>query len=220
MVLDLNKCLGCHTCTVACKKLWNTDQGTDYAYWNSVETMPGKGYPAQYAESGGRTANGEVKRGRVPNMDAEYGRAWTFNHSEVIATDAASGTKEWLRPNEKPKWGPNWDEDHGEGSYPQDNHYFYLPRLCNHCTHPACLDACPRRLRSTSARRTASCWWTRTAATATASASRPAPTRRSTSTTSARSREVHLLPAARRGRRGAGLRAAVPGAAALRRLPR
>ena len=27
MVLDLNKCLGCHTCTVACKKLWNTDQG-------------------------------------------------------------------------------------------------------------------------------------------------------------------------------------------------
>ncbi|MBK8991793.1 MAG: 4Fe-4S dicluster domain-containing protein [Gammaproteobacteria bacterium] len=144
MVLDLNKCLGCHTCTVACKKLWNTDQGTDYAYWNNVETMPGKGYPAQYTDSGGRTASGEVKRGRVPNMDAEYGRAWTFNHASVIATDAASGTKEWLRPNEKPKWGPNWDEDHGEGSYPRDNHYFYLPRLCNHCTHPACLDACPR----------------------------------------------------------------------------
>ena len=23
MVMDLNKCLGCQTCTVACKKLWN-----------------------------------------------------------------------------------------------------------------------------------------------------------------------------------------------------
>ena len=31
MVLDLNKCLGCQTCTIACKKMWNTDQGTDYA---------------------------------------------------------------------------------------------------------------------------------------------------------------------------------------------
>jgi DMSO reductase family type II enzyme iron-sulfur subunit len=42
------------------------------------------------------------------------------------------------------KWGPNFDEDQGAGTYPKDNHYFYLPRLCNHCTHPACLDACPR----------------------------------------------------------------------------
>ena len=42
MVMDLNKCLGCQTCTIACKKMWNTDQGTDYAYWNNVETMPGK----------------------------------------------------------------------------------------------------------------------------------------------------------------------------------
>ena len=56
MVLDLNKCLGCHTCTIACKKLWNSDQGTDYAYWNNVETMPGKGYPAHYPDTGGRTA--------------------------------------------------------------------------------------------------------------------------------------------------------------------
>ena len=57
MVLDLNKCLGCHTCSIACKKMWNTDQGTDYAYWNSVETMPGKGYPARVhdPDTAGRT---------------------------------------------------------------------------------------------------------------------------------------------------------------------
>ncbi|MBE9539606.1 MAG: respiratory nitrate reductase subunit beta, partial [Proteobacteria bacterium] len=145
MVLDLNKCLGCHTCSVSCKKMWNTDSGTDYSYWNNVETLPGKGFPRQWHEIGGRTDKGEVKRGKVPNLDSEYGRAWDFNHKSVIATDAVSGTKEWLKPKGKPNWGPNWDEDEGSGSYPKDNHYFYMPRLCNHCTEPACLDACPRK---------------------------------------------------------------------------
>ena len=145
MVLDLNKCLGCHTCSVACKKLWNTDSGTDYSYWNNVETLPGKGYPKQWHEIGGRTDEGTVKRGKIPNLDSEYGRAWKFNHKAVIATDAASENKEWLKPAGKPDWGPNWDEDEGAGKYPEDNHYFYLPRLCNHCTEPACLDACPRQ---------------------------------------------------------------------------
>jgi DMSO reductase family type II enzyme iron-sulfur subunit len=144
MVLDLNKCLGCHTCTIACKKLWNTDTGTAYAYWNNVETMPGAGYPRGWEETGGRTADGEVQAGRIPGLDDAYGRAWTFNHEEVRQRAGEGPGKPWLRPNEKPRWGPNWDEDHGAGEYPQENHYFYLPRLCNHCTHPACLDACPR----------------------------------------------------------------------------
>ncbi len=143
MVLDLNKCLGCQTCTIACKTLWNTDQGTDYAYWNNVETMPGKGFPAHYPDTGGRTDKGEVKRGQIPNIDTGYGRAWTFNHAEA-RTSAGKPMKQWIRPKEDPTHGPNWDEDHGGGKYPEDNHYFYLPRLCNHCTHPACLDACPR----------------------------------------------------------------------------
>jgi DMSO reductase family type II enzyme iron-sulfur subunit len=143
MVLDLNKCLGCHTCSIACKKLWNTDAGTDYTYWNNVETHPGKGYPAQWQEIGGRTAEGTVKKGEIPTLDSGYGRSWTFNHKDVIASTGT--TKEWLKPKENPKWGPNWDEDHGDGTYPQNNHYFYLPRICNHCSQPACLDACPRR---------------------------------------------------------------------------
>lgn len=147
MVLDLNKCLGCHTCSVACKKLWNTDDGTGYAYWNNVETLPGKGYPARVhdPETAGRDLNGATKRGQIPDLDTGYGRAWTFRHKDVLAsTGRPAPEKEWLRPVEAAQWGPNWDEDHGEGSYPQDNHYFYLPRLCNHCTHPACRDACPR----------------------------------------------------------------------------
>ena len=147
MVLDLNKCLNCQTCTVACKKLWNQDAGTDYTYWNNVETLPGTGYPKHWSEIGGRNDKGGVKQGKVPNVDAEYGRAWNFNHDSVYrGKGGKKSLKVWLRPNgkERPKWGANWDEDQGEGSYPEDIHYFYLPRLCNHCTHPACLDACPR----------------------------------------------------------------------------
>jgi DMSO reductase family type II enzyme iron-sulfur subunit len=143
MVMDLNKCLGCQTCTVACKKLWNKDQGTDYSYWNNVETRPGKGFPRNWSEQGGRTATGLVQRGQLGNLDEDYGRAWSFNHSEVIATDGKNDPS-WIKPEGDPTWGPNWDEDEGAGEYPQENHYFYLPRICNHCTHPACLEACPR----------------------------------------------------------------------------
>jgi DMSO reductase family type II enzyme iron-sulfur subunit len=143
MVMDLNKCLGCQTCTVACKKLWNRDTGADYVYWNNVETMPGQGYPRRWEETGGRDPGGQVKRGEVPSLESDYGRAWKFNHGDVVASNSRRGDT-WLRPDGDPAWGPNWDEDLGAGTYPEDNHYFYLPRICNHCTHPACLDACPR----------------------------------------------------------------------------
>jgi ethylbenzene hydroxylase subunit beta/complex iron-sulfur molybdoenzyme family reductase subunit beta len=36
----------------------------------------------------------------------------------------------------------NWDEDIGAGEYPKA-YFFYLPRLCNHCSRPACAEACP-----------------------------------------------------------------------------
>jgi DMSO reductase family type II enzyme iron-sulfur subunit len=143
MVMDLNKCLGCQTCTIACKKLWNRDAGAGHAYWNSVETWPGRGYPADWTGTGGRDAQGQVVRGALPDLERGYGRAWQFDHAGVVHTDSRKGDV-WLRPDGDPSWGPNWDEDHGAGTYPRDNHYFYLPRICNHCTHPACLDACPR----------------------------------------------------------------------------
>jgi DMSO reductase family type II enzyme iron-sulfur subunit len=39
-------------------------------------------------------------------------------------------------------WGPNWDEDEGGGKFP-NAYYFYLPRLCNQCTNPVCVEVCP-----------------------------------------------------------------------------
>jgi nitrate reductase beta subunit len=45
MLLDLNKCLGCHTCTVACKTSWTDGPGQDNMYWNSVNTKPYGAYP-------------------------------------------------------------------------------------------------------------------------------------------------------------------------------
>ena len=69
MVMDLNKCLGCQTCTVACKKQWNQEQGSDYTSWHNVATLHGKGYPKNWHEEGGRTAGGEVKTGETPALD-------------------------------------------------------------------------------------------------------------------------------------------------------
>ena len=53
MVMDLNKCIGCQTCTSACKTQWTNRNGREYMYWNNVETKPGDGYPRYYEASGG-----------------------------------------------------------------------------------------------------------------------------------------------------------------------
>jgi len=52
-VFDLNKCIGCHTCTMACKQLWTNRDGREYMYWNNVETRPGTGYPKNWEQKGG-----------------------------------------------------------------------------------------------------------------------------------------------------------------------
>ena len=45
MVLNLDKCIGCHTCSVTCKNVWTSREGMEYAWFNNVETKPGIGYP-------------------------------------------------------------------------------------------------------------------------------------------------------------------------------
>ncbi len=145
MVFDLNKCLGCHTCSISCKRQWTREEGMEHQWWAVVNTMPGKGTPRNWeGMGGGWNAAGEPDPSRIPLRD-EFGDAWEFNKAEVF--HGGKGRETFLQPRNpdgsKPGWGPNWDEDEGGGEYP-NSHFFYLPRICNHCTHPACLEACPR----------------------------------------------------------------------------
>ena len=139
MVMDLNKCLGCQTCTIACKKLWTDRDGTGYMYWNNVETRPGLGYPRQWDRIGGGWKDGSLQPSPLPTMD-DYGHAWEYNYEQRLY----EGKKHPVMPSPEPKSGCNWDEDVG-GMNEDENYFFYLPRICNHCTHPACLEACPRK---------------------------------------------------------------------------
>ena len=137
MVMDLNKCIGCQTCTVACKTQWTNRNGREYMYWNHVETRPGGGYPKGWETlGGGFDESGALKDGTVPARASGYGTPWDFNLDE-----AALGAE--IHPSDRPTHGPNWDEDRGAGEFP-NAWFFYLPRICNHCANPACLAACPR----------------------------------------------------------------------------
>ena len=50
MMFHLDKCIGCHTCSIACKNIWTDRKGTEYMWWNNVETKPGGGYPTQWED--------------------------------------------------------------------------------------------------------------------------------------------------------------------------
>ena len=50
MVMNLDKCIGCHTCSVTCKQVWTNRPGAEYAWFNNVETRPGLGYPKRWSD--------------------------------------------------------------------------------------------------------------------------------------------------------------------------
>jgi len=145
-VIDLNKCIGCHTCSIACKKLWTDKNGREYMYWNNVETKPGKGYPKDWEKRGGGFKGGALQLSEAVPPIEDYGIPWEYDNMQASLME---GTGEQVLPHHNgkpvwPEWGPNWDEDQGEGMFP-NSYYFYLPRVCNHCSKPACLAACTRK---------------------------------------------------------------------------
>ncbi len=139
MVFHLDKCIGCHTCSLACKNLWTDAPGKEYMWWNNVETKPGTGYPTLYEDQdtyrGGweRGADGKLRLRlgsrlgelghiffnlRLPTLD-DYYEPWTYRYSDL--TDAPPGDDQ---PVAKPislisgqeleiEAGPNWDDDLG-----------------------------------------------------------------------------------------------------------
>ncbi|MFW6598024.1 nitrate reductase subunit beta [Propionibacteriaceae bacterium Y2011] len=139
MVMNLDKCIGCHTCSVTCKQAWTNRAGTEYVWFNNVETRPGQGYPRRYEDQeqwrGGWTLNnrGRLKLksgGRLSKLFgifaspvqpelADYYEPWTYDYATLI--DAPLGDDfPVARPKSlitgedtKISWSANWDDDLG-----------------------------------------------------------------------------------------------------------
>src|SRR5215472_12654115 len=47
-VFNTNRCIGCQTCTMACKSTWTFSKGQEYMWWNNVESKPYGGYPQNW----------------------------------------------------------------------------------------------------------------------------------------------------------------------------
>src|SRR3989338_2961614 len=140
-VFDTNKCIACQTCTLACKNAWTSGKGQEYMWWNNVETKPWGFYPLGWdvrllEKLGPQDWSGSKYKGKTIFESAGYGE-------EVLG---------WY-PEENDYLYPNIGEDE-VSSQVKDKDYlkiphqpwmFYLQRICNHCTYPACLAACPRK---------------------------------------------------------------------------
>jgi nitrate reductase beta subunit len=139
MVMNLDKCIGCHTCSVTCKQAWTNRPGVEYVWFNNVETRPGQGYPRQYEDQerwkGGWSLN---RRGRLvlkgggrlrklftifsnPKLPAigDYYEPWTYDYETLTNAPLQEHT-----PVARPKslitgkdmkitWSANWDDDLG-----------------------------------------------------------------------------------------------------------
>jgi ethylbenzene hydroxylase subunit beta/complex iron-sulfur molybdoenzyme family reductase subunit beta len=140
-VFDLNKCIGCQTCSVACKVLWHQEEpGADEQWWCSVNTQPGRGTPRDWESMGGGYKEGELALGQLPTAEEFGSRSGSAYNWHDVHTSAEH---EPLRPVEgRGAWAMNWDEDQGAGEFP-NAYFYYMPRICNHCSAPACLEACP-----------------------------------------------------------------------------
>ncbi len=140
MVLNLDKCIGCHTCSVTCKNVWTNREGVEYTWFNNVETKPGIGYPKDWENQkrwqGGwvRDSRGEITpriggRFRIlsklfanpdmPDID-DYYEPFTFDYAHLqtagnteVVPQAAPVSLLTGKRMEQIDWGPNWEDDLG-----------------------------------------------------------------------------------------------------------
>lgn len=140
MVLNLDKCIGCHTCSITCKNVWTNREGVEYVWFNNVESKPGIGYPKDW-ENQKRWKGGWIrkKNGRI---EPRIGAKWRvlsklFANPDLPEIDdfyePYTFEYEWLekapelqaQPSAKPRslitgevmskieWSANWEDDLG-----------------------------------------------------------------------------------------------------------
>ena len=145
IVFDLNKCIACQTCSLACKTTWTSGKGQETIFYNNVESKPWGGYPLAWdvrvlaqlgAQEWQQAAAAQVYQGKTifEAADPEERVVHFFPKDE-----------DWMHPNngEDDCFGMVEKGDHQQGTH--KNWMYYLPRTCAHCTYPACLSACPRK---------------------------------------------------------------------------
>jgi nitrate reductase / nitrite oxidoreductase, beta subunit len=144
-VFDINKCIACQTCTLACKTTWTSGKGQEYMLWNNVETKPYGFYPLAWDLKllemlGGQNWN-------------ETGEKPVYEGSTIFESAPAGERVLGWRPEDEDYSYPNVGEDDCAGGVDGganiiNTHdmawFYYLARICNHCTYPACLASCPR----------------------------------------------------------------------------
>ncbi len=141
MVLNLDKCIGCHTCSVTCKNVWTSREGVEYAWFNNVETKPGQGFPTDWENQekykGGwiRKINGKLQprmgnramllgkifaNPHLPGID-DYYEPFDFDYQNLHTAPEGSKSQPIARPRSlitgermaKIEKGPNWEDDLG-----------------------------------------------------------------------------------------------------------
>ena len=139
-VFDTNKCIACQTCTLACKTTWTSGKGQEYMLWNNVETKPYGFYPMAWdvnllEKLGAQNWDGQRYAGRTVFEAAQAGeRALGWRPEDIDYAHPNVGEDDCVNSVEK---GAHFSGVH-------NSWFFYLARICNHCTYPACLSSCPR----------------------------------------------------------------------------
>ncbi len=140
MVMNLDKCIGCHTCSVTCKQTWTNRAGTEYVWFNNVETKPGVGYPRHYEDqerwkggwhldrkgrlrlrSGGRTKRlAQLFANPDLPLLTDYYEPATFEGDDLVGAPAGLPDTPVKQPRSaltgEPislSWGPNWEDNLG-----------------------------------------------------------------------------------------------------------
>lgn len=138
MVLNLDKCIGCHTCSVTCKNVWTSREGMEYAWFNNVESKPGVGFPNDWENQekwkGGwiRKINGKLQprmgnralllgkifaNPHLPGID-DYYEPFDYDYQNLHTAPEGSKHQPIARPRslitgqrmDKITSGPNWEE--------------------------------------------------------------------------------------------------------------